>query len=74
MPSMIELVQAVKLESDNADKKDPQLVMTDSEYDELMQELFATDAFLKKKYINHRFVPRIYTLHGVKIILKKEVA
>lgn len=64
MSSMIELVKNISKISNHE-----KVAMTKQEYDDLMKELHEVDEFLKKKYLSHHSIPRIYSLYGVEIQL-----
>ncbi len=67
MSSMIELVKSISTKSQYET-----LTITRSEYNQLVNELWLIDEFLKKKYVNAESIPQMFSLFGVKLIINQE--
>ena len=62
--SMIALIKNIG--ETNTPKK---LVITQTEYDLMVRELWGIDEFLHNKYLAPESVPKIYSLYGVSLIV-----
>jgi hypothetical protein len=62
---MIEIVKALSLKGPYQE-----IELSMGEYLALLDDLYNADEFLQKKYDHAGAVPRIYSLFGVKIIIK----
>ena len=58
---MMEMVKKVAL------TKTVELVMSRAQYQDLIEEMWQTDPFLREKYSHYSLVPTIYSLYGVKL-------
>jgi|GEM_PF-5146603 hypothetical protein len=49
-----------------------EFLITIKEYEDLINELWQSDEYLQKKYSNFSLIPTIYSLYGVKLLIKQE--
>ena len=63
------MLTLVKKASQNSRRE---FLITIKEYEDLINELWQSDEYLQKKYSNFSLIPTIYSLYGVKLLIKQE--